>query len=148
MGVDRAERTIEIGAPPVACFEAVLDFESYPAWQSVVEEARVLERDAQGRGTVVETVVEARIRTFRYVLQYAYDEPTHVTWDLVEGDVRSVEGEYVFEPSGGMTIATYRLAVDLGRFGRMVPGEMKRRATEHLMRTTITELKARVESGE
>jgi ribosome-associated toxin RatA of RatAB toxin-antitoxin module len=148
MGVDRAERTIEIVGPPAACFDAVVDFESYPAWQSLVKECLVHERDEQGRGTVVETLVEARIRTFRYVLRYAYDEPSHVTWDLVEGDVRSLEGEYVFEPSGGKTIATYRLAVDLGRFGRMVPGEMKRKATEHLMSTTITELKARVESDE
>ena len=148
MGVDRAERTIEIGAPPAACFDAVIDFESYPAWQSLVEDTRVLERDAEGRGTVVETVVEARIRTFRYVLRYAYDEPTHITWDLVEGDVRSLDGEYVFEPSGGKTVATYRLAVDLGRFGRMVPGEMKRKATEHLMKTTISELKSRVEFDE
>ena len=148
MGVDRAERTIEIGGPPTACFDAVVDFESYPAWQSLVREARVLEFDDQGRGVVVETEVEAKIRTFRYVLRYAYDEPTHVTWDLVEGDVRSVEGEYVFEPSGGKTMATYRLAVDLGRFGRMVPGDMKRKATEHLMSTTISELKVRVESDE
>ena len=148
MGVDRAERTLEIGGPPAACFDAVVDFESYPAWQSLVKECVVHERDDQGRGTVVETLVEAKIRAFRYTLRYSYDEPTHVTWDLVEGDVRSIEGEYVFEPSGGKTVATYRLAVDLGRFGRMVPGEMKRKATEHLMKTTITELKDRVESDE
>ena len=148
MGVDRAERTLEIGGPPTACFDAVVDFESYPAWQSLVQESLVLERDDEGRGTVVETLVEAKIRTFRYVLRYSYEQPTRVMWDLVEGDVRSVEGEYVFEPSGGKTIATYRLAVDLGRFGRMVPGEMKRKATEHLMGTTITELKDRVESDE
>jgi ribosome-associated toxin RatA of RatAB toxin-antitoxin module len=148
MGVDRAERSIEIAGPPSACFDAVVDFESYPAWQSLVQEARVLEWDADGRGIVVETVVEARIRTFRYVLRYAYDEPTSVSWELVEGDVRAVDGEYSFEPAGGNTSATYRLAVDLGRFGRMVPGEMKRKATEHLMKTTIDELKVRVESDE
>ena len=148
MGVDRAERTLEIGGPVAACFDAVVDFESYPAWQSLVKESLVHERDAEGRGTVVETLVEAKIRTFRYVLRYSYEEPTRVMWDLVEGDVRSIEGEYVFEPSGGRTIATYRLAVDLGRFGRMVPGEMKRKATEHLMSTTITELKDRVEADE
>ena len=148
MGIDRAERTLEIGGPPTACFDAVVDFESYPAWQSLVKECLVHERDDEGRGTVVETLVEAKIRTFRYVLRYSYEEPTRVMWELVEGDVRSIEGEYVFEPSGGKTIATYRLAVDLGRFGRMVPGDMKRKATEHLMSTTITELKDRVEADE
>jgi ribosome-associated toxin RatA of RatAB toxin-antitoxin module len=148
MGIDRAERSIEIAAPPSACFDAVVDFESYPAWQSLVQDSRVLERDDGGRGTLVETVVEAKIRTFRYVLRYAYDEPTRVTWQLVEGDVRSVDGEYVFEPAGGSTMATYRLAVDLGRYGRMIPGEMKRKATQHLMKTTIAELKERVEGDE
>ena len=149
MGIDRAERSIAIGGPPTACFDAVTDFESYPVWQSLVQEVRVLERDpASDLATVVESRIETKVRGFRYVLRYAYDAPTGITWQLVDGDVKSLDGSYSFEPSGGSTVATYRLAIDLGRFGRMLPGEMKRKATEHLMSTTMTELKARVEADE
>ena len=148
MGVERAERSIEIGGPPAACFDAVLDFESYPQWQSAVVSCAVRERDAEGRGSIVETVVDAKIKRLRYVLAYTYDPPHRVSWTLVEGDPKSVDGEYVFEPSGHGTLAVYRLAVDIGRAGMMVPGEMKRKATEHLMRSSVQELKARVEADE
>ena len=148
MGLERAERSIEIGGPPAACFDAVLDFESYPDWQSAVLECDVRERDEEGRGSVVETLVDARVRKLRYVLAYRYDPPHRVSWELVEGDPKAVEGEYLFEPSGHGTLATYRLAVDIGRLGMLVPGDVKRKATEHLMRATVEELRARVEADE
>lgn len=148
MGVEHAERSIEIDAPPAGCFDAVLDFESYPEWQSAVVECRVHERDDEGRGSVVETLVDARVRQVRYVLAYAYDRPGRVSWDLVEGDPASIEGEYVFEPSAGGTLATYRLAVDIGRYSLLVPADVRRKATEALMSESVAELKARVESRE
>ncbi|MCW3046032.1 MAG: cyclase/dehydrase [Solirubrobacterales bacterium] len=145
MGVERGERSVRIAAPALACFEALLDFESYPEWQDSVKETRVLERDPDGRGSLVETVVDARVRTIRYVLRYAYEPFTLISWDYVEGDARSVEGDYRFAEHDGATDVTYRLAVDVGRLGRFVPGEVKRRAAEHLMSTAVEDLKARVE---
>ncbi len=148
MGVEHAERSIEVDAPVTACFDAVLDFESYPEWQSAVVDCRVRERDAEGRGSVVETVIDAKLRRVRYVLAYTYDPPGGISWELVEGDPKSIDGEYVFAPSGGGTLVTYRLAVDVGRFGALLPGDVKRKATEHLMRSSVEELKTRVESLE
>jgi ribosome-associated toxin RatA of RatAB toxin-antitoxin module len=146
MGLERGERTGRIAAPARACFEALLDFESYPEWQDSVKETRILERDAEGRGSLVETVVDARVKTVRYVLRYAYEPFTRISWDSVEGDVRSVEGDYRFAEHDGATDVTYRLAVDVGGLGRFVPGEVKRRVAEHLMRTAVEDLKARVEA--
>jgi ribosome-associated toxin RatA of RatAB toxin-antitoxin module len=145
MGVERGERTVRIAAPARACFEALLDFESYPEWQDSVKETRILERDPEGRGSLVETVIDARVKTVRYVLRYAYEPFTRISWDFVRGDVRSVEGDYRFAEHDGVTDVTYRLAVDVGGVGRFVPGEMKRRAAEHLMRSAVEDLKARVE---
>ncbi len=130
MAVERGERTVQIAAPARACFEALLDFESYPAWQDSVKETRILERDPEGRGSL---------------LRYAYEPFTRISWDFVKGDVRSVEGDYRFAEHDGVTDVTYRLAVDVGGLGRFVPGEMKRRAAEHLMRSAVEDLKARVE---
>jgi ribosome-associated toxin RatA of RatAB toxin-antitoxin module len=146
MGVERGERSIRIAAPARACFEALLDFESYREWQQSVRETRILERDPEGRGSIVETVVDARVTTVRYVLRYAYEPFTRISWDYVEGDVRSVEGDYRFAEGDGVTDVTYRLAVDLGGLGRFVPGEMKRRGAEHMMRSAVEDLRARVEA--
>ena len=147
MGLETAHRSIEVDAPPAACFAVVADFESYPAWQPAVRDVRVLERDAQGRGTLVETVVDAKVKQVRYVLEYAYEEPFRIAWDLVEGDPKALEGDFTFDVNDGCTIVAYRMVADLGGIGRFVPGEMRRRATEHLMRSTVEGLKARVERG-
>jgi ribosome-associated toxin RatA of RatAB toxin-antitoxin module len=131
-----------IAAPAQACFDAITDFESYPAWQSAVKKCRVHERDEEGRGQIVETVSDARIRTIRYVLRYHYEPPRRVWWDYVEGDVDSVAGDYVFDEREGVTVATYSLEVDPGFF---VPGALRDRAARHIMRTSVRELRDRVE---
>ena len=147
MGVERGERSIEVEAPAMECWDAILDFESYPEWQSAVRDVEVLERDGEGRGSVVETVIDARVRSVRYVLRYHYEPFTRVWWDYVEGDVKHVEGEYVFEERDGATLATYRLAVDPGGIARFVPGQVQKRASEALMGGSVKELKQRVEGG-
>ena len=37
MGAKRAERQIVVEATPQECFEALVDFDSYPEWQSAVK---------------------------------------------------------------------------------------------------------------
>ena len=147
MGVETAQRSIEIAATPAACFAVVADFEAYPEWQPAVQDVRVLEHDAQGRGTLVETVVDAKLKKVRYVLAYAFQEPFRVSWDLVEGDPEALEGEFAFDVNDGVTVASYRMAADLGNIGRFVPAEMRRRAAEYLMRSTVEGLRTRVERG-
>ena len=68
-------RVAEIDAPPQACFDALTDYERLPEWQRAVRAARVLERDDQGRGTVVEYEVDAQVKRVHYRLRQVYDEP-------------------------------------------------------------------------
>jgi hypothetical protein len=49
-------RTAEIDATPARCCEVLTDYERLPEWQGAVRAARVLERDEQGRGSVVDAV--------------------------------------------------------------------------------------------
>jgi hypothetical protein len=141
VGASEAEHAEVIDGSPAACLEALLDFASYPAWQSAVREAEVLE---DGSDPLVEFRVDARVRTVRYVLRYHHDA-SRLWWDYVEGDVRSVSGSYDLEDLGdGTTRATYRLAIDPGRF---VPGPVKRALTDGVMKTSVRELKARVEGS-
>jgi hypothetical protein len=142
MGASEAEHAEVIAGTRAACLDALLDFATYPDWQSAVKDAEVLER---GSDPVVEFRIDAKLKTVRYVLRYHPEPPGRLWWEYVEGDVRSVSGSYDLEDLGdGTTRATYRLEIDPGRF---VPGPIKKALTEGVMRTSVRELKARVESS-
>lgn len=139
MGSHAAEHAEVIAGSPQACLDALLDFASYPEWQSAVRSADVRDDGA------VAFVVDAKVRTIRYVLRYHAEPPSRLWWEYVEGDARDVAGEYLLEDLGdGTTRATYRLDIDPGRF---VPGPVRRLLTEGVMRTSVRDLKRRVEAS-
>jgi ribosome-associated toxin RatA of RatAB toxin-antitoxin module len=139
-------QSAEIAAPPQACFDALTDFESLPRWQRAVREARVLERDEQGRGSVIEYVVDARVRSVRYRLRQFYDEPARVSSTYLEGDFRDFCGEWRFEARDGgtRTHAELDLSIDPGR---LVPRPVRRKIADAVMRTALRDLKRCVEAG-
>jgi len=140
--VKRAERSVDIEAPPRACFDALVDFESYPDWQSAVRDVEVLDG---GDPVRVSFEVDAKVKRVRYVLDYHLDEPEHLSWDYVEGDVKAIEGEYRLEPlEGGGTRATYVLGIDPGMW---VPGKVLSVLRDQVMKGSVEELKQRVETG-
>ena len=141
MGSTQAEHAEVIAGTPAQCMDALLDFHSYPEWQSAVKSAEVVE---DGGAPVVEFKIDAKLKTVRYVLRYHPEPPARLWWEYVEGDVRSVSGEYVLEDMGdGRTKATYRLDIDPGRF---VPGPIRKALTDVVMRGSVRELKQRVEA--
>ncbi len=145
MGINRAEQSLEIDAPPDACFDAIVDFETYPGWQDAVIGAEILERYDDGLGKLVRLRVDAKLRAVVYTLHYHYDRPGKLWWDFVDGDgVTYIDGEYLFEPlhDGDRTLATYRLGVDPGV---PVPGFIARRLNEGVMARSIRDTKAEVE---
>jgi uncharacterized membrane protein len=145
VGQKHAEHQIAIAAPPQACFDALTDYDSFPDWQSAVRSCEVLTRDAQGRGEEVEFEIDAKVRTVRYTLRYSYEAPHRIAWDYVDGDVRDVDGEYIFEDRGdSTTLATYSLALDPGVW---LPGKLARVLSEQVMKGQMEELKGRVEGA-
>jgi uncharacterized membrane protein len=143
VGAKRAERQIVIDAPPQACFEALLDYESFPEWQRAVNGVEVLSRDSQGRGREVEFEIDAKIRSIHYTLEYSYEEPHLVSWRYVDGEVRDVDGEFVLEDQGdGTTLATYALRLDAGVW---LPGRVQSMLNEQVMQGAMEDLKQRVE---
>ena len=141
---DQATEQLTIDAPPERCFEVVIDYERYPEWAADVKEAKVVERDDQGRGLRVAYRTAAMGQSTRYTLEYDYaDAPRQVSWQLVEGDImRRLDGRYVFESNNGGTDVTYHLAVELVI---PLPGFVKRRAEGKIIGTALRELKRRVE---
>lgn len=134
---------LDINASPEACFNAMIDFASYPEWQKAVKRVRVIEERPEG--PVVEFTAGLIVRDVRYVLAYRLDARHHrISWDYVEGDAKSVEGEFRADPleGGRRTRATYRLSIDPGFW---VPGPLIGKVREAVMRGVLKDLKKRVE---
>jgi ribosome-associated toxin RatA of RatAB toxin-antitoxin module len=140
--------TIAVNASPEDCYALVVDLGRYPEWQSQVRSAEVLERDGEGRPVVVETVSDARVRVIKYRLRYEHEPPHRMSWTYIDGDVKDLNGEYLFEPAGdGRTNVTFRLAVDPGRrLGLLLRGPLADKVRDYVLNTTLEELKATLES--
>ena len=145
MGAKRAERQIVVGGTPQECFDALVDFDSYPDWQSAVKDCEVRSRDDDGRARRVSFDIDAKVKTVSYTLDYSYDEPSLLTWRYVEGDVKDVNGEFTLEDQGdGTTLATYALRLDAGVW---LPGPVASMLTDSVMQRSVEDLKARVEAA-
>jgi hypothetical protein len=135
---------IEIAASREACLAVLLDFENYPEWSEPILEAKVLERDSDGRGVRVAFALDMKIKTVRYTLAYAFELPERFSWRLVEGDIADVVGSYeLSEPAAGTTTATCEQTVDPGFW---IPGPLRRMAEATALRTSLEQLKAEVEA--
>jgi hypothetical protein len=142
MGITRAEQRLEIPASREACFDAIVDFETYPEWQDAVVRAEVVESYDDGLGKVVELCVDAKVREVTYRLLYHYEPPGKLWWDFVEGHgVEYIDGEYLFEARDGATLATYRLGIDPGV---PVPGFIAKRLNEGVMARAVRDLRDEV----
>jgi ribosome-associated toxin RatA of RatAB toxin-antitoxin module len=136
-------RTAEIDAGPQACFDALTDYERLPEWQGTVKQARILERDEQGRGSIVAYEVDARFKTVRYRLRQLYEEPRRVASEYLGGDFRDFAGEWRFERrDDGGTHAELDLRIDPGRF---IPGPVRAAIADAVMRRALRDLTRHVE---
>ncbi|HEY6531408.1 MAG TPA: SRPBCC family protein [Acidimicrobiales bacterium] len=144
---EQAREQTRIEASVEQCFATLVDFEAYPEWAGDLKEVHLVETDAVGRGTVVEFRAAAMGRSTTYQLKYDYSgAPNRLSWELVSGDLqRELDGAYVLEAAAddpGATEVAYELAVDLII---PIPGFVKRRAEARIIKTALSELKARVE---
>lgn len=143
---EQAREQTTIDAPVERCFATLVDFASYPQWAGDLKEVAVIETDSEGRAIVVEFRAAAMGRSTTYQLRYDYtDVPNRLGWGLVSGDLpRELDGAYVLSPigDGSSTEVVYELAIDLVY---PIPGFVKRRAEGRIIKTALSELKARVE---
>jgi len=144
---EQAREQTTIAAPVDECFRTLVDFERYPEWAGDLKQATVIQRDDQGRATVVEYRAAAMGRSTTYQLEYDYTgAPNRLAWELLSGDLeRELDGAYLLgETPGtpGSTDVVYELSVDLIV---PIPGFVKRRAEARIIKTALSELKSRVE---
>lgn len=141
--------TAEIDAPRDRVWALVEDVESAPQWQGGLKGMHALERDADGRAIRCEAETDAKVRTVKSIVRFAYDGPGALRWTQEKGDLKSVEGSWELEDLGGeRTRATYSLEVDLGRtLSLLVRGPIVDVIRGMLVGARAGELKKQVESG-
>jgi carbon monoxide dehydrogenase subunit G len=139
----------EIEAPIEQVWAVVEDVLTAPEWQGGLVEVSALERDGEGRPTLVESVSDIKIRRVKTQVRFSYDPPTRLSWTQEKGDLKSVEGSWVLKDlGGGKTHATYTLDGDPGRvLGMIIRGPVEAAARAMLVNARPGELKARVEGG-
>jgi uncharacterized membrane protein len=148
MGNITGERSVEIDAPIQRVFDIASDIENAPAWQGSLKDVEVLERDGDGRPSLVDTVNDAKVKTVKNKLSFTYNSPTEIRWRQEKGDVKSLVGWWAFEDLGGdRTRATYALEVDPGRMlGMLIRGPVEGQVRDFLLGNAADGLKKTAES--
>jgi len=139
----------EIDAPLADVWAVVEDVLTAPDWQGGLVSMSALERDAEGRPTLVETENDIKVRHVKTLVRFRYEGPTHLHWSQEKGDLKSVDGSWALEDLGdGRTRATYTLDSDPGRLiGMLIRGPVESVIRGMLVNARPGELKARVEGG-
>jgi uncharacterized membrane protein len=139
--------TVEVAAPIERCYEIAADLERAPEWQTSLVSVDVLERDADGRPTLVDTVSDAKVKRVAARLRFSYAPPARIDTVQEKGELKSLTGAWAFEDlGGGRTRATYTLEADPGRMlGMLLRGPAVDRVRAILIDTAAEELKARAE---
>jgi uncharacterized membrane protein len=147
MGMIHGERTVEIEAPVERCFDIAADIEGAPAWMGSLRAVEVLERDGDGRATLVNTTNDAKVKNVSTRLRFSYDKPGAIRWTQEKGDVKSLEGWWTLEDLGGdRTRATYGLEVDPGRMlGLLIRGPVETQVRDFLLGNAADGLKRTAE---
>ena len=145
-------RSVEISAPLERCFAIAADLDHVPEWHGAMTAVDVLDRDADGRATLVESEMDASVTRVRMRLRFSYEEPGAIRWTRESGDLRSLEGSWRFEPGGdGLTLATYALEIGVGRrlaiVVRTIRGPVRDRVEALLADRPVEGLKARAEAA-
>jgi ribosome-associated toxin RatA of RatAB toxin-antitoxin module len=132
-----------IQAAPDDIVKVLLDFDSYTEWQSGMLECTVKERDAEGRGTLIEMYVDAKIKKIRYRVRYLYDlDNGRLGFDYVDGDLKECTGRYRLTPQDdGGTEVSIDITTEVGFF---VPGPMKKLIRDQSLKNSMRDLKKRV----
>lgn len=147
MGHLGGSASAEIDAPLEAVWAVVQDVMAAPEWQGGLDKMTALERDPDGRPTLVETENDIKVRRVKSRVRLHYEGPTRLSWTQEKGDMKSVEGVWELEDLGsGRTRASYRLDADPGRMlGLVIRGPVEAATRAILVNGRPDELRRRVE---
>lgn len=148
MTVVSGSSSAEVAASIERCWKVVEDVARAPEWQGGLVELDVIERDEQGRPVICDALSDIKLRKVRTRQRFTYEAPSRLSWEMLEGEVDSMEGYWELEDLGdGRTRVTYGLAVDPGSVGRLARVPLERAARAIFVSPRAKELARRVEAG-
>ncbi len=149
MGHLGGSASAEIDAPLEGVWAVVQDLLAAPEWQGGLDKITALERDPDGRPSLVETENDIKVRRVKSRVRIRYEGPTRLSWTQEKGDMKSVEGVWELDDLGsGRTRASYRLNADPGRMlGLVIRGPVEAATRAILVNGRPDELRRRVEGG-
>lgn len=148
MGLLTGDSTVEIDAPLEKVYAIAADLDHAPEWQGSLKDVAILERDGDGRATLIDSKNDAKIRTVQTRLRFSYPSPTRMEWVQEKGELKSLKGWWDFEDLGdGRTRATYALEIDPGRMlGMLMRGPVEGQVRNFLLGGAAQGLKEYAES--
>jgi len=148
MGLISGEASTEVDAPIEEVWALVENVPIAPEWQGGLDAMDVLERDDQGRATLVRTTADIKVRKVHTDMAFYYDgAPTGLRWKQIKGELKSLEGAWVLKDLGdGRTHVTFMLEVDPGRvLSMLIRGPVEAAVRAVLVNNKPGELKKRIE---
>lgn len=145
----KAAASVVVEATIAACYQVAVDVDAYPEWVDGLSLVEVLSTDDDGGPRSVRFQAEGLGRASRYVLAYDLSNgPYELSWTLVDGDLtREIAGRYRFHDmteslDSALTEVEYELVIELAV---SLPGFVKRRAEEKILKSALDGFKRRVE---
>jgi ribosome-associated toxin RatA of RatAB toxin-antitoxin module len=141
--MERQSHTEVVKASIDLCFDTIVDFPCYPDWFTAITTAEVLDEDVGRCLWTIEYKLNMLVKTISYTLAYEGERPSLLTWKLVRGDVKDVQGTYRFvELEPGLTEATCTQGVDVGFW---IPGPLRRTFEKTALVDSVREFKKAAE---
>ncbi len=108
--------SVEIQAPPAACFQTVADTLRTPEWHKAIEAVQILQRDPDGRTSLVAATIDAQVVRVLVNLRISYEPDRVVHMQRESGDLKDLIAVWTFEElEGGRTRARFQTEFDPGR---------------------------------
>jgi carbon monoxide dehydrogenase subunit G len=149
MGKLGGSASAEIAAPLEEVWAVLQDVVAAPEWQGGLDSVTALERDADGRPTLVDSESDIKVRRVRSRVRIRYEGPTRLSWTQEEGDMKSVEAVWELEDLGNArTRVSYTLDADPGRvLGLVIRGPVLAATRAIFVDGRPGELRRHVEGG-
>ena len=87
MGHLGGSASVEIEAALEEVWAVVQDVMAAPEWQGGLDKVTALERDADGRPTLVDSEVDIKVRRVWSRVRIRYERPTRLSWAQEKGDM-------------------------------------------------------------
>ena len=149
MGKLTGESTSEIDAPIDEVYAICADVATAPDWQDGMKRLTPTETDDEGRATLAEVALDAKVKEVKTIQRFTYEPPHAVRWTQVKGDMKAASGAWLLEDLGdNRTRATFAAEIDPGRILSLaIRGPIESVLRAMMVGARAGELKQRVEEN-